>query len=68
MLPKYLKPYAKFVAAAGGIGLMVWTRHAGILIPGLDYLVQDLLIGALTSLGVYQVRNSAAPPKPAVKK
>ncbi len=63
MLPKYLKPYAKFVAAAGGISLMVWTRHAGILIPGLDYLVQDLLIGALTSLGVYQWRNGPLPDK-----
>lgn len=58
MLPRYLKPYAKLVAAGGGIGLMLWTRHAGILIPGLDFLVQDLLIGALTSLGVYQLRNA----------
>jgi hypothetical protein len=68
MLPKYLKPYAKFVAAAGGIGLMVWTRHAGILIPGLDFLVQDLLIGSLTSLGVYRATNSPLPTKPGVKK
>ena len=68
MLPKYLKPYAKFVAAAGGIGLMVWTRHAGILIPGLDYLVQDLLIGALTSFGVYRASNAPLPTKPGVKK
>jgi hypothetical protein len=68
MLPKYLKPYAKFVAAAGGIGLMVWTRHAGILIPGLDFLVQDLLIGSLTSLGVYRMRNDPLPTKPGVKK
>jgi hypothetical protein len=67
MLPKYLKPYAKFVAAAGGIGLMVWTRHAGILIPGLDYLVQDLIIGSLTSLGVYRMRNAPLPEKGAKK-
>lgn len=68
MLPKYLKPYAKFVAAAGGIGLMVWTRHAGILIPGLDALTMDMLMGALVSLGVYQVRNTPHEPKPGVKK
>jgi hypothetical protein len=68
MLPKYLKPYAKVVAAAGGIGLMVWTRNAGILIPGLDFLVQDLIIGCLTSLGVYQFRNAPLPTKPGVKK
>lgn len=67
MLPKYLKPYAKFVVAAGGIGLMIWTRNANILIPGLDYLVQDLIIGALTSLGVYRATNAQLPPKPVKK-
>lgn len=58
MLPKYLKPYGKLVVAVGGVGLMIWTRNANILIPGLDYLVQDLIIGALTSWGVYQTRNA----------
>jgi len=63
MLPKYLKPYAKLVVGVGGIGLMVWTRNAGILIPGLDYLVQDMLIGFVTSLGIHQVRNAPLPDK-----
>lgn len=67
MLPKYLKPYGKLVVAVGGIGLLVWTKHAQIVIPGLDYLVQDFIIGAVTAFGVYQTRNSAVPPK-AVKK
>jgi hypothetical protein len=67
MLPKYLKPYAKLVVGVGGIGLMVWTRNAGILIPGLDYLVQDMLIGFVTSLGIYRATNAPVPPK-AVKK
>jgi hypothetical protein len=63
MLPKYLKPYGKLVVAVGGIGLLVWTKHAQVLIPGLDYLVQDLLISALTAFGVYQVRNAEKPVK-----
>jgi hypothetical protein len=63
MLPKYLKPYGKLVVAVGGVGLMIWTRNANILIPGLDYLVQDLIIGALVSFGVYQTKNSPLPEK-----
>ena len=67
MLPKYLKPYAKLVVAVGGVGVMIWTRNANILIPGLDYLVQDLIVGALTSWGVYQVKNHPRPPTPVKK-
>jgi hypothetical protein len=65
MLPKFVRPYGKLVVAVGGVGLLVWTKHAQVLIPGLDYLVQDLIISCLTAFGVYQVRNQ---PKPPVKK
>lgn len=57
MLPKFLKPYAKAVVAVGGVGVMIWMHNAKVVIPGFDYLVQDLIVGALTSLGVYQIRN-----------
>ena len=64
MLPRFLRPYAKLVVAVGGVGVLIWTRKANVLIPGLDFLVQDLIVGALTSWGVYRVRNE---PKPVRK-
>ena len=67
MLPKYLRPYGKLVVAVGGIGLLIWTKNAQIVIPGLDYLVQDFIIGAVTAFGVYQTRNQPRDPKPVKK-
>lgn len=63
MLPRFLRPYAKLVVAVAGVGVLVWTRKANILIPGFDFLVQDLIVGALTSFGVYRVKNEPLPPK-----
>lgn len=58
-MPAFLKPYSKAVVAVGGIGLLIWLRAADISVPGVDALVMDMVVGALVSLGVYQVRNRA---------
>jgi hypothetical protein len=57
-MPKFLQPYAKAVVAVGGIALLIWLRAANITVPGIDALVMDMIVGALVSLGVYQVRNA----------
>jgi len=62
MLPRFLKPYGKAVVAVGGVGLLIWLNAADIRIPGIDTLVMELIVGALTAFGVYQVRNAPTGP------
>lgn len=49
--------YRKLIAALLGLGVLVWIRHKGVEIPGLDALVIDLIGSMLTAWGVYQVPN-----------
>lgn len=58
MLPTFLKPYGKAVVAVLGIAVLIFTHKANVSVPGLDAVLLDVIIGGLTSLGVYQVRNA----------
>lgn len=54
-----MRKYSKFFAAAIGLGALFAMRHYELAIPGLDAVVLDLIVSALTAFGVYQVRNDA---------
>lgn len=49
--------YRKLIAAVLGVGILVAAKHFQLEIPGLAPIVIDVLIGALTSFGVYQAKN-----------
>lgn len=49
--------YRKLVAAVVGIAALLAMRYFDIEVPGLQPIVIDLVIGGLTSIGVYQVAN-----------
>lgn len=53
--------YRKFIVAVLGVGAMIGMRYYGVTIPGLDAVVLDLIVGALTSWGVYQAANDPMP-------
>ena len=57
MIPAFLQPYAKAVVAVAGVAVLIVTHRMNIAVPGLDDVILDVLIGTLTSFGVYQVRN-----------
>jgi hypothetical protein len=54
-----MSKYNKLIAALVGVGVMIAARHFDLTLPGMDAIVMDLIIGALTSFGVYQVENKA---------
>lgn len=49
--------YRKLFAALIGLAVLIAMRWYQIEIPGVDSVVIDLIISALTSIGVYQVPN-----------
>lgn len=59
-----LSHYRKLFVAILGITALIAMRHFEIEIPGIDSLVLELIIGALSSFGVYQAANEPMPPPP----
>lgn len=51
--------YKKLIAAVVGLGLLYGVNYLNITVPGINQLVMELIISALTAWGVYQVRNEA---------
>lgn len=49
--------YRKLIAAVLGIGVLIGMRYLNVEVPGLQPIIIDLVIGGLTSLGVYQATN-----------
>lgn len=49
--------YRKLIAAAIGIAALIFAHHFQVDIPGLQPVMIDLVVGGLTTLGVYQVAN-----------
>ena len=50
--------YSKFFVALIGVAALFALRHYDLSIPGLDSVVLELIVSALTAAGVYQVRNA----------
>ena len=50
--------YNKLWAALIGVLALFALRHFEVSIPGLDSVILELIVSALTAFGVYQVRNT----------
>lgn len=51
--------FRKLFAALIGVGALVAMRHFDVHIPGVDAVVIDLVVSALTAFGVYAVPNES---------
>lgn len=49
--------YSKAIVAVVGVSALFAMRYYKVEIPGLDSVVLELIVSALTTFGVYQVRN-----------
>lgn len=49
--------YSKFFVALAGVAALFLLRHYDVSILGLDQVVLELIVSALTAAGVYQVPN-----------
>lgn len=58
-----MKPgrYRKLIAAAIGLAALFALRYYDVSLMGLDGVVLDLIVSALTAFGVYQSRNDPMP-------
>jgi hypothetical protein len=52
-----MKKYRKLVAALVGVAALIALRYYEVNLLGLEPIVLDLITGALTAFGVYQVPN-----------
>jgi hypothetical protein len=52
--------YRKCIAAVLGVGALFALRYFEVEVIGLDTVVLELIVSALTAAGVYQVSNSDA--------
>jgi hypothetical protein len=50
--------YSKFIVAFVGVSALFALRHFEMEVPGLDSVVLELVVSALTAAGVYQIRNA----------
>lgn len=50
--------YSKFFVALIGVTALFVMRYYEVEIIGLDSVVLELIVSALTAAGVYQVRNT----------
>ena len=55
-----MNKYAKFWAALLGVALLITFRYFDWTFMGLETFVLELITGAATVFGVYQVRNAPA--------
>lgn len=51
--------YRKFIAAAAGVTALMALRYFDVEVFGLDAVVLELVVSALTAAGVYQLPNEA---------
>ena len=49
--------YRKLIAAVVGIAILIATRYYNVDVPGLQPVIMDVIIGGLTSVGVFQATN-----------
>lgn len=49
----------KFIVALAGVAALFALRYYDVSIMGLDSVVLELIVSALTAAGVYQVPNNA---------
>jgi len=49
--------YRKLYAAIIGVSVLVALRYFDVTVAGLDSVVLELVVSALTAFGVYQVPN-----------
>lgn len=47
----------KLIPLVVGLAVLIGLREYGVTIPGLDRIVQDILIAIVTLIGVERVRN-----------
>ena len=52
--------YRKFIAAIVGVSVLAGLRYLEVEVFGLDAVVLELVVSALTAFGVYQVPNEPA--------
>ena len=52
-----MKQYKKAIVAAVGLTVLLLHRHAGFDLTGQEAVLVDIIVGALTAAGVFQVRN-----------
>lgn len=52
-----MNKYRKFLAALIGVSALMALRYFDIQIMGLDSVILELIVSALTAAGVYQVPN-----------
>lgn len=50
--------YSKFFVALIGVGTLFAMRQYDVSLPGLDGVVLELIVSALTAAGVYQAKNT----------
>jgi len=55
-----MSKYRKLIAAILGVAALILFRYYDISLIGMDAVVIDLIVGALTVTGVYQVPNEQA--------
>lgn len=51
--------YRKLFACVVGVAALITMRHLDVTIPGIDAIVVELVVGVLTSFGVYQATNES---------
>ena len=56
-----LAEYRKAVVAVVGLGLLLARNYTGIDFGGMEPLLVDGIISALTAVGVYGIRNQEQP-------
>ncbi|WP_164481557.1 hypothetical protein [Nitratireductor soli] len=49
--------YRKFIAALVGVAVLFAMRRFDVEVMGVDSIVLELVVSALTTAGVYQVSN-----------
>jgi hypothetical protein len=49
--------YRKLIVAILGVAALFLLRHYDVSIMGLDQVILELIVSALTAFGVYQARN-----------
>lgn len=52
-----MKQYRKAVVALVGLVVLISHRHWGFDLTGQESALVDIVLGALTAAGVFQVRN-----------
>lgn len=52
--------YRKLFAALIGVAVLIGLRYFEVTVPGLEPIILELIVGGLTSIGVFQATNDPA--------